>query len=125
MDLYKTRLIDFQHNDERGSLVQLVHEGFDQINVLNSKKGSTRGVHYHKRAIEAFYVINGSVEVRLADNNTEQTITFIQGDFFEIHPFILHTMFFPEDCLMVQMYNTPVESEDGTKDIYMETDFYA
>lgn len=125
MALYKLRDVDFQHKDNRGSLVQLVHEGFNQINVLDSKTGATRGAHYHKRAIEAFYVVNGSVEVKLWNTETEETVTFKQGDFFEIHPNILHNMCFFEDCLMVQMYNIPVENEDGTKDIYMEEDFNA
>ena len=125
MNLYTMRKTDFQHTDTRGELVQLVHEGFNQINVLESHKGSMRGAHYHKRAIEAFYVVSGSVEVKLNDKETEQTVSFRKGDFFEIHPFVLHNMFFPEECLMVQMYDYPVENKDGTKDIYMETDFYA
>lgn len=125
MSLYTTRDVDFQHKDIRGSLVQLVHGGFDQINVLESKKGATRGAHYHKRAVEAFYVVNGSVDVKLWNEDTEEMVIFRQGDFFEIHPYILHNMYFPEDCLMIQMYNVPVENEDGSKDIFMEEEFYA
>ena len=125
MSLYETRKVDFRHQDWRGSLVQLVHGGFNQINVLESKSGAARGSHYHKRAIEAFYVVSGCVVVRLWDKEKEEVVTFRQGDFFEIHPFILHNMYFPEDCLMVQMYDTPVENEDGTKDIFTEDDFYA
>lgn len=125
MSLFKLRQVDFQHKDERGSLVQLIHEGFSQINVLESKTGATRGAHYHKRSVEAFYVVSGSVEVKLWNKETEETAIFQQGDFFEIHPFFLHNMYFPEDCLMVQMYDIPVENEDGTKDIFMEDEFYA
>ncbi len=125
MGLYTRRNVDFHHKDIRGSLVQLVHSGFDQINVLESKKGAMRGAHYHKRAVEAFYVVNGCVNVRLCDLDKEETVVFRQGDFFEIHPFILHNMYFPEDCLMVQMYDIPVENRDGSKDIFMEDEFYA
>lgn len=125
MSLYKKRKVDFQHRDARGSLVQLVNSGYEQINVLESITGATRGAHFHKRAVEVFYVVNGSVEVKLWNKETEETVSFCQGDFFEIHPFILHTMYFPEDCLMVQMYDIPVENEDGTKDIFLEEEFYA
>lgn len=126
MALYDIRKPDFQFADGRGSLVQLVHEGFSQVNVLESKSGSTRGAHFHKRAREAFYVVNGSVEVTLIKNKeTTETVIFRQGDFFEIFPFVLHTMYFPEDCLMVQMYNIPVENKDGTKDIFTEAEFNA
>ena len=123
MSLYIIKKVDFQHIDNRGSLTQLIHDGFKQINVLESKKGVERGSHFHKCSIEAFYVINGSVEVTLWDKTSKEVIVFEKGDFFEIHPFVLHNMLFLEDCLMVQMYDEPVENADGTKDIFMEVDF--
>ena len=123
MSLYNKRTIDFQHVDERGSLSQLVHEGFKQINVLESKKGVERGSHFHKESVEAFYVISGSVKVTLWNKNKKEEVVFNKGDFFEIHPFVLHNMLFLSDCLMVQMYDEPVEKEDGTKDIYTEAEF--
>lgn len=123
MDLYIKRKVDFQHLDNRGSLTQLIHNGFKQVNVLNSKKGVERGSHFHKHSVEAFYLISGSVEVTLWSKNKKEIVVFNEGDFFEIHPFVLHNMFFLEDCLMVQMYDEPVENVDGTKDIFMEDDF--
>ncbi len=125
MHIYKRREIDFQHTDERGSLVQLVHTGFEQVNVLTTVGGATRGAHFHRRSVEAFYVISGSVEVSLRGREIRETVMFHRGDFFEIEPDVLHDMFFPEDCLMVQMYNVPVENADGTKDIYSEDEFDA
>ena len=125
MSLYQLREVDFQHKDSRGSLVQLVHTGFQQVNVLYSKAGSNRGAHFHKRAAEAFYVLQGSVETALWDKAAKENVTFRQGDFFEISPYVLHNMYFPEDCLMVQMYDIPVENEDGTKDIFTEEEFDA
>ncbi len=125
MNLYKIREVDFQHKDGRGSLTQLIHDGFTQINVLESKTGAERGAHFHKRSIEAFYLVTGQVEVEFIGKESKEKVTFRKGDFFEIHPFVLHNMYFPEDCLMVQMYDKPVENEDGTKDIFMEEEFYA
>ena len=125
MKLYNLRTPDFRFNDARGSLVQLVHEGFSQVNVLESGAGSSRGAHFHKRATEAFYVVNGSVEVTLMNKEKTECVTFRQGDFFEIVPFVLHNMYFPEDCLMVQLYSIPVENGDGTKDIFTEDEFNA
>ena len=49
---------DFVFEDERGSLVQLVHEGYKQINVVTSKAGVKRGRHYHKLNREGFYVVS-------------------------------------------------------------------
>lgn len=125
MSLYTIRHVEFCHTDERGSLVQLIHDEFKQINVLESKTAATRGSHYHKRAKEAFYVISGRVEVKLWDKESKEIVVFKQGDFFEIHPHILHYMFFLEHCLMVQMYDIPIEKKDGTKDIFMEEEYFA
>jgi dTDP-4-dehydrorhamnose 3,5-epimerase-like enzyme len=36
---------DFVFEDERGSLVQLVRDGYKQINVVTSKAGVERGRH--------------------------------------------------------------------------------
>jgi len=49
----------FTFNDDRGTLVQLVHEGYKQMNVVTSKKGVFRGGHYHKMNREVFYIISG------------------------------------------------------------------
>lgn len=70
-------------------------------------------------------MISGSVDVVFKEKDEEKRVTFKEGEFFEIVPFVLHNMYFPEDCLMVQMYDIPVENEDGTKDIYMEEEFNA
>lgn len=120
MELIKTRNLDFQFEDNRGSLTQLVHEGFDQINVLVTKQGVTRGGHYHKQCTEAFYIISGSIKVTAAKEEAEITYHFGKGDFFQIEPYVMHSMYFPENCTMVQMYNRCVENADGTKDIFTE-----
>ena len=120
MELIVRKKVDFNFEDARGSLTQLVHEGFDQINVLVTKKGVTRGGHYHKLSVEAFYVISGSVEVTALHEQEVKKYVFRQGDFFEVHPYVVHSMFFEEDCTMVQMYDRCVELPDGTKDIYAE-----
>lgn len=118
MNLYKLLDTDFEHKDDRGKLVQLVHDGYKQINILYSKSGTIRGKHYHKTASEAFYVVNGSVNVYLERDKISDQITFRQSDFFSIPPLTLHSMTFPEDCIMIAMYDIPVEKENGEKDIY-------
>ena len=122
MAMYELKKADFSFSDSRGSLTQLVHDGYRQVNVLSTNSGVLRGGHYHKVCSEAFYVISGSVETTLRTigfQNSEK-VTFRTGDFFEIRPGTVHSMFFPEDCLMVQMYDIPVEFSDGSKDIIPE-----
>ena len=134
--MIKVRNTDFNFKDDRGELTQLVHDGFKQFNVLESRKGVVRGGHYHKVSTEAFFVVRGSVEVgyymldeapedeKSGDapigSENEKKITFSQGDFFEVTPYTVHSMYFPEDCIMAQMYSVCVEAPDGSKDIYQD-----
>ncbi len=120
MSLLKYKKPDFNFNDDRGSLTQLVHSGYEQVNVLISKKGVKRGGHYHKISTECFYVVNGMVKVTAKNNNECQCVTFKQGDFFEIEPYIIHSMDFPEECVLIAMYDKSIEGSNGEKDIYSE-----
>lgn len=110
--------VDFKYEDDRGSLIQLVHEGYEQVNVLYSAKGTIRGGHYHKETSESFYIINGSVSVKAKYGEKEIYYKFMKGDFFLIKPFVVHSMEFAEDCLMVQLYSKTVERDNGSKDIF-------
>ena len=121
MEMYKVRNVDFQHKDDRGILTQLIHEGYQQINILESLKGVIRGEHFHKISTEAFYLIYGSVKVEFMRDGEKKVVTFNKGDFFEIPPLVIHTMIFNEDCLMVQMYDVPVKNDKGV-DIYTVND---
>ena len=120
MALFERLLPDFAFEDGRGKLTQLVHGGYTQVNVLESRKGVLRGGHFHKQSCEAFFVVRGQVEVTLKKGPDQQTELFVPGDFFEIAPFVVHSMSFPEACDLVAMYDIPVEHEDGTKDIYVD-----
>jgi len=116
--LYQIIKPDFELQDHRGSLVQLVHKGYKQINILATKQGVVRGGHYHKYCKEAFYIISGSVNVILSKDNEKERRCFTEGDFFEIMPFTVHSMSFPEDCVMAVLYDHAVEDEAGEKDIF-------
>lgn len=109
---------DFQFTNDNGSLVQLVHEGWKQFNVIFSKKDSFRGGHFHKINHEAFYIISGKLSLELNSKNEKETNIFGVGDMFVISPYQLHSFMFMEDTVMVSMYNLGVELDDGSKDIY-------
>ncbi len=107
---------DFRFSDSRGELVQLIHQGYRQINVITSKKGVVRGGHYHKANSEAFYIVSGKLELTVDGEPSR----FQTGDFFGIEPYDKHSFFFLEDTILVSMYSGGVELEDGGKDIYSE-----
>ncbi len=118
MALYELLKTDFEFSDQRGQLKQLVHGGWKQVNVLVTNAGVVRGVHYHKDSREAFYLISGSVDVKFKNVEEYAERHFVSGEFFLVLPGTVHELSFPEDCVMVQMYDIPVEREDGSKDIY-------
>lgn len=116
--LYKLLKPDFEFRDERGKLVQLVHAGYEQVNVLESYAGTLRGGHYHKESREVFYVADGSVDVSFIRGEEREDRTFHSGEFFLIYPEVVHSMSFPEDCTLIAMYDKCVERADGKKDIH-------
>lgn len=111
---------DFEFEDDRGSLKQLVHDGWKQFNVITSKSDSIRGGHYHKLNKEAFYIVSGRVKVILSANMDSEEHMFKAGDMFAINKNILHSFEFFEETLLVSMYDLGVELVDGMKDIYTQ-----
>jgi len=60
------------HEDERGGLVEILRisafsHGFAQANHTRSAKGVLRGLHYHLKQADLWYVVKGRVQVGLAD----------------------------------------------------------
>ena len=109
---------DFSFSDERGFLVQLCHDGWKQINVIGTVAGTTRGGHYHKENREAFFIIDGHIDIELQYHGEVKTYSLNKGDFFIIESNIAHTLYYPVDTLTISMYNIGVENKNGIKDIY-------
>ena len=109
---------DFSFSDERGFLVQLCREGWKQVNVSGSCAGTRRGGHYHKKNREAFFVVEGRMDMHLEREGEVRECTAEKGDFFVIEPFVVHSFFYPEPTVTVALYDSGVENEDGTKDMY-------
>jgi len=111
---------DFEFADDRGELIQLVREGYKQFNVVRSKTGTFRGGHCHQFNREAFYIIEGSLELTLRKDGAEDKYIFKTGDMFAIEPLVYHNFHYLSDTLLVGMYDKGVELETGEKDIVAE-----
>ena len=107
--------------DERGLLIQLVRDGFKQVNYITAKKNNIRGGHFHKFNREAFFVISGKFDLDLSDleNEVQEKHTISAGEFFEIQPNVLHSFKFLEETQLISMYSSGVELKDGSKDIFV------
>lgn len=118
MELIDIITPNFEFGDERGSLVQLVRDGYKQVNVIKSIKGCIRGGHFHKYNWEAFYVISGKFDVIVRYRDDEKTISFKAGDMFKIPPLVAHDFIYREDTVLISMYDVGVEISTEEKDIY-------
>lgn len=111
---------DFFFEDKRGTICQLVNDGWKQVNVIVTKGGAQRGrMHYHRKNVEAFFIVRGRIDYRCKDvytGKTEQQ-TFTAGDFWSVRPYVGHDFYFLEDTVHIAMYDVGVELPDGKKDI--------
>lgn len=110
---------DFEFQDVRGTLTQIVRTGYNQVNVITSVADSVRGGHYHKENMEAFYIIEGAMEldVWLPGEEEKERYTFAAGDMFVIPLGVIHSFNFLNATTLVSMYSKGVEYPDGSKDI--------
>ena len=111
---------DFEFNDERGRLMQLMHGDCAQVNFVESKPSSIRGGHYHKLNRETFFIISGEVEVTVKKDGEIRTHIFTDGDMFAIPKNVIHYFDYKKETSLIVVYDKGVENPDGTKDIYPE-----
>lgn len=109
---------NFIHEDERGGLIQLVREGYSQVNYIYSKKDCIRGNHYHKINTEAFYIIKGKIRLILEKEKLREEYEFNTGDMFQIFPEVRHTFEYIEDTELISLYSKGVELGNGQMDMY-------
>jgi len=111
---------DFTFKDDRGTLKQLFssNRGWKQLNFASSRKGVTRGGHYHKLTHERFYLIHGRIKVMIKNmrNGNEQTKVFEEGDMFEIEPYDKHTIIALEDSEWIAAFDVIINNSDIYKE---------
>ena len=113
--------VEFTFKDDRGILKQLIssHNGFKQLNYATSKKGVSRGGHWHEIATETFFLIRGRVKVDIKNMKTghEQTEVFKTGDIFIVEPYEKHTVIALEDSEWMAFFDNIINNLDIYKDV--------
>ena len=101
---------NFKFSDDRGVLVQLVRDGWKQVNYILSEKNVVRGGHYHRFNKEAFYVVNGKFKLLVEHISTHERKEYIinAGDFFVIPPNVQHSFEYMEQTVLISMYDLGV-----------------
>ena len=109
---------DFTFRDDRGTLTQIVHGGFSQVNAVFTKAGKIRGnFHYHEHTKELFFIIKGKIQFTAEYEGRKEEYIFSDGDMFLVNENVRHHFLYLEDTYLVGLYTEPVERADGTKDI--------
>lgn len=111
---------DFIYENDCGSLKQLVHCGWKQINVITSVANAVRGGHFHKYNKEGFFVISGSFTLKVWKDNIHEEYIFRAGEMFYILPYVFHVFEYRENSVLVSMYSNGVELSETEKDIWTE-----
>ena len=96
-EMFFIKKIECVHSDERRDLFELFNKkslGFipKQIKIINIKKDSILGNHYHKYK-EFFYIMKGSAIYYLVDvknKNNKVTVGLTKGDILVINKNIAH-----------------------------------
>jgi dTDP-4-dehydrorhamnose reductase len=111
----------FYYQDERGKLTGINQEHiWEEINYIESCKGTFRGNHYHKSTIEGFFITNGNIIVTLKDLHSTEIRRFKvdEGDFFIVLPNTNHQFEVVTDSKWINLLSKSMKGE--VKDIYRE-----
>jgi dTDP-4-dehydrorhamnose 3,5-epimerase len=84
-----------RHPDERGWFLEILRETvlgdrFVQANHSHSRAGVLRGLHYHRRQADAWYVVSGRARVGLADLRTTGEPTVMTVELAADDPAVLY-----------------------------------
>jgi dTDP-4-dehydrorhamnose 3,5-epimerase-like enzyme len=84
--------------DSRGCFEGLSNQGnWHEINLITSHAGVIRGGHYHVKADELFFIIEGEIVVQAQKiindelSGLLENFSFTQGDVFIVNKLVLHT----------------------------------
>lgn len=96
-----------RRQDKRGIILELFRGNFSQCNLMQMKKGSAWGNHYHKKTREYFYLIKGQIKVNFQDIKTKKKISKIikSGHDFTVMTYILHTIEVQKSSLCLVLYS--------------------
>ena len=90
--MHSDRLIDIKRDDKKGDLIPIypLEFGLNQIRRVmifkNVPKGSKRGNHAHRRELQLFYILKGSIYIKLETKKGEQEIVVNENDYMLVYP---------------------------------------
>lgn len=95
--------MDLTYEDERGRIIDVSDMEFHGLQIIESKKGSVRSNHYHKKGGHLLYVISGHMlyEERPVEGGKTKKFIVKTGESIFTGPMIIHRTTFPVNTVMV------------------------
>jgi quercetin dioxygenase-like cupin family protein len=92
-----------EYKDARGKIIDVTDMEFHGLQIIESKKGSVRSNHYHKKGGHLLYVISGKMkyEERYLDSQAITETVYHAGESVFTGPMIAHKTTFLEDSVIV------------------------
>jgi hypothetical protein len=107
------------HEDDRGSILTMINENVKNVAIINSKKGSLRGNHYHKKDWHYMMALKGYMEY-FYFSNSEKKIKYLkvlQNQILFTPNLEVHATFFPEDSQIIVLSGLPRDQETYESDV--------
>lgn len=116
----KIEKINITHEDDRGPITDIVeqHE-FNGATLIESKKGSIRGNHYHKKTVQQIYVLHGKMKSKAKKINEHLVEVIVEAGHLISHEvYEAHTFEALEDTLFLVLTAGLRTGKDYEKDTY-------
>ena len=109
--------------DKRGIIVDILEDkNIRHIGLIISSPGSIRGNHYHKKATQWTYVIDGKIKLHaksLKNKNSEiESFIMYSGDIIELPPLTIHAVEALEKSILLILTNQPRKNNSYEYDTF-------
>jgi len=111
-------MIEVKRDKERGDLVPIypLKFGLNPIKRImifkNVPKGSSRGNHGHRRETQLFYIVRGSISVKVETRNGVEERVIVENDYINVLPFSWTNFTFLEDDTELIVFGSEEYDED-------------
>lgn len=104
--------------EEKGEFVQIAYaEEMRHLAWFTIRAGFWRGMHYHEKKEEIFYVVSGKIRARFVDLSTKEEEEHIleRGDKIRLQPGLWHIFHALEDSSVVEYSPQVYDKADAPK----------
>jgi dTDP-4-dehydrorhamnose 3,5-epimerase-like enzyme len=107
--------------EEKGEFAQICYrEEARHIAVFAIRKGFWRGMHYHQRKDEAFYVVQGRIRAVFIDldTNEKEEHLLMKGHRLRVRPRCWHVFYGTEDAFVVEYSPQVYDKTDAIRLVF-------